>query len=359
MAKKSKMPKAPKLPRPKTKELKVILKGLLTVSLANRIASLSYALQWYDKALPYATQSKKKYIPVSTDPKNPTKEQQALNIAVKARKHGIGATIDEEKETAFLTSVRNYEKAFHKMKVPHVDKYMDLFKAKKDKLADKQSKMVLKFGNVLQMMQKVIGPTPKLVVADAQKPLQYDPSLTTLTYNRESMKALSTMYRRQGLLAVFVDQLEVLSRSAALVEDPQKKGTWMLYPEKQVEAMSRMLGQFITYAQSPDSPKRLVRKVYPEAPVDPNAPVQPKARRAFAGGHAGPKVGGAYIPGSARATIYERLADGKEWDLNQLLAGVAHSNPLRSLKKIRRDGPAHGWKVNITGNKVKMEKATP
>lgn len=356
MPKGTKAQKPPKPQRPSTKDLRGILKGLLTVSLNMRLASLSYALQWYDGALPYCMG--KKYITVSTNPKQLSKEQQALNIAVKARKHGIGCTLDEEKETAFLTAVRNYEKACYRLKPPHVDKYYDLFKNQKVQLESKQKKMESKFGSVISVLQNAIGNRLKLIVADAQKPVQYDPSLTSLSYNREAAKALAVKFRQEGILAVLVDQLELLTRYAAL--EPDGQGGWLYRPEKQVDVMGEVLRSFITFALSPASPKRLVRKA--PAPVAQGAPQTAStggAPKHTFGGAKGPKIGGVYVPGTCGAIFYERLQDGKEWDLNQLFAGVAHAHPIGPLKKMAKDGPAHGWTVVITGNKARLEKVTP
>ena len=351
-----KAPKPAKLPRPKTKDLRMMLKGLLTVSLGNRIATLSYAMQWYDGALPYMMQ--RKLIPVSTDPKTPTKEQIALNFAVKARKHGIGATIDEEKETAFLTAIRKYEVACHKIKPPHVDKFYNMFKNQKAKLEQKQSKMASKFGSVVTVLQKAIGNRVKVVVADAVKEFQYDPSLTTLSFNREAAKKMAIQLRTEGILPLVVDKLPILTRHAALQSDG--KGGWLFYPEKQVEVMNEVLRNFLSYAVTPEAPKRLVRQA--PAPAAQGAPqaasTTPRPKGTF-GGQKGPKIGGIYVPGTCGAIFYERLSDGKEWTLDNLFAGVAHAHPIGPLKKMAKDGPAHGWTVLINNNKAKLQQVTP
>jgi hypothetical protein len=362
MPKGNKMPKPQKLARPKTKDLRGILKGLLTVSLNNRIASLSYALQWYDGAIPYLWQ--RKYITISTDPKNPTKEQKALNTAVACRNRGINPTTpDHEKEVSFLTAVRHYEKACHKLKPPSVDKFYGLFKNKKDKLESKQNRMASKFGSVITTLQKAIGNRLKLTVADAAKPFQYDPGLTSLSYNRDAAKALALKFRQQGLLAVVVDQLDLMTRHAAL--QPDGKGGWEYYPEKQVEVIQDVLNNFITYAASADAPKRLVRRGHVPQPTNgaaqgatQAASTTPRPKGTF-GGNKGPKIGGVYVPGTCGAIFYERLQDGKEWTLTNLFDGVAHAHPIGPLKKMAKDGPPHGWTVKIGTDKAQLVKVQP
>jgi hypothetical protein len=80
------------------KDLRTVLKGLVTVSIQNRLSSLAYALQWYDGALPYLIQ-KGLITPALT---------KTLEVAVKCRKQGIGTNNDNEKETAFLMALRQY-----------------------------------------------------------------------------------------------------------------------------------------------------------------------------------------------------------------------------------------------------------
>ena len=355
---KQKMPKPPKPVRPKTSILRKIMKGLLTASLNNRLASLSYALQWYDSAIPYLLG--KQLIKMSADPKNPTKEQAALNTAVKCRKLGIGATIDHEKETAFLMALRNYGKACHALKPASVDTYYDMFKNQKVQLEAKQQKIEQKFGSVITLLQKAIGSRLKLQVADAVKPVQYDSALTSLSYNRDAAKALAIKFRQEGILSVLVDQMDLITRHAAL--KPDGAGGWVYDSAEQLNIVGQVLENFLKFAVSADAPKRLVRKA--PAPI-PAAQGASKAtstgstpKRTFAGAK-GPKIGGCYAQGSCGAIFYERLSDGKEWDFVQLFMGVAHAHPVGPLKKMAKDGPAFGWTVVINGTKARLEKVAP
>lgn len=350
-----KQPKPAKLPRPKTSELRKILKGVVTVSIHNRIASLSYALQWYRSALPYCLG--KKYITASSNPKTPTKEQASLELAVKCCNLGIKSSIDHEQETSFLMAVRNYEKAFHKMKPPCVDTYYDQFKNKRLALEVKQKRMEQKFSAVLTMLQKIIGTRLKLVVADAKKPIQYDPDLGSVCYNRDAIKAMALQLRQEGILAVFLDQLEFLTRAASLTSDGH--GNFLYDPAVQLAVVKQVLVEFLSFATSPDAPKYLVRKapalVQGAQGAPTGAPTTPKAPRTF-GGVKGPRVGGIYAPGSCGAIFYERLSDGAEWDMAKLFEGVAHAHPIGPLKKMTKDGPSFGWTVVINGTKVRLEK---
>lgn len=342
---KVKVPKPVKIPRPKTKGLRLILKGLMTVSQANRIASLAYALQWYDQALPYLVQKG------MLD----AKAKKMLELAVKCRKQGIGTTNDNEKETSFLTALRQYEKACPSMKPPSVDKFYDLFNAKKTHLEAKQQKLENKFGNIIQLLQKSIGDRVKLQVADAQKPFQYDPGLTSVSYNREAAKALAIKFRQEGILAVLLEQMPILAQHVAL--QPDGKGGWSYDPARHVEIVEQMLASFIKFANTADAPKKLVRGLKIKQPVQSGksilqrAQTKPSLKK-------GPRILGFLVPGTAIATVYERLMDEKEHDMAEVIAGLVTGDPVGRVKQLGRYGFQKGClALSINGQKVSIKHA--
>jgi hypothetical protein len=342
-----KVPKPAKIPRPKVRDLRMVLKGLMTVSVQNRIASLSYALQWYDQALPYLIQKNK----LSAD------ARKRLETAVKCRKQGMGTNQDQEKETAFLMAVRSYEKSCAALKPAPVDAVLTKFHARKDHLVKKQERMEQKFGTVTALLQKAIGDRVKLEVADAPKAMQYNPALTTLSYNREAAKQLSLKLRREGILSVFVDQLPELSRAGALESDGA--GGWLYDPEKHVKMMEEMLNGFLQFARTGEAPKRLFRHGQVN-PQNDSGPRPISAPRSFGRGSKGPKVGGRYVHGTAAAIIYERLQDEKEWSFVDLFAGLNHAHPIGPLKVLQRDGASAGtWLVSITNDTAQLRRTTP
>ncbi len=342
---KVKVPKPTKIARPKTKALRMIMKGLLTVSQANRIASLSYALQWYDQALPYLVQKGKL----------DANAKKKLELAVKMRKLGIGAGNDNEKEAAFLGALKQYEKSCPSMKPPAVEKFYDKYKTKKLHLEAKQQRLENKFGNVVQLLQKAIGNRVKLQVADAQKPFQYDPGLTSVSYNREAAKAMALQFRQEGLLAVFANQLPILAQHVAL--QPDGAGGWSYDPARHVSIVDEMLASFIQFAKTVDAPKRLVqnRVVVVKEPkvVVPGQPVAPRVPRASL---KGPRYLGFLVPGTAIATVYERLMDEKEHDIKDIVAGLTTSDPVGRVKQLGRYGVQKNvLDMNIAGNKVSIK----
>jgi hypothetical protein len=342
-------PKVAKIPRPKGKDLRMMLKGLLTVSQANRIASLSYALQWYDQALPYMVQKGKL----------DAKAKKLLEVAVKCRKQGIGTVNDNEKETSFLMALRQYERACVALKPSLVDKFYKQFELRKTKLEAKQQRLENKFGNVTDLLQKAIGNRIKLVVADAQKPFQYDPGLTSVSYNREAAKALALKYRQEGILPVLLDQLPLLAQHAALQQGTgEQAGTWQYDPARHVAIVEEMLASFIIFARSADAPKRLVqnrvvREPKVKAPVDPNAPPVQRAARVSA---KGPRYLGFLVPGTAIATVYERLMDEQEHDIKDVIAGLTTSDPVGRVKQLGRYGVEKAvLDLTINGQKVSIK----
>jgi hypothetical protein len=351
----AKPPKPPKMIRPKVKDLRMVLKGLLTVSIGDRLAALHYALQWYDGVVPYMFG--KKMIPMGTAIA-PTKEQKRIALAIKARKQAQGTKIDHEKETALLLAVKSYEIACAMMKPASVEKYYELYKLKKETLEKKQAKLELKFGLVFQLMQKVVGQRFKITVSDAQKARQYNPNLSTLNYNREAAKAFALQFRAEGFLPVFIGQLETFSRSASLYSDG--KGGFVYDTAKHLEAYNEMLAELVAFLKTGDAPRKLIRngvvpvpKPMGAAPAAAGTPA--RAPRVTS---KGPKVLGFLTPGTAIHKVYENLQDQQEHDMAQAIIGVLSGDPVGRVKQLQRYGVEKGTHtITINGSKVKLTLA--
>jgi len=318
------------------------LKGLITLSIQNRIAALAYALQWYDGALPYLIQ--KNLLPPDAKKK--------LEIAVKCRKQAQGTTNDDEKETSLLMSVRHYEKACAALKPVLVDKFYDLYKKKKDVLEKKQNRLTSKFGAVVGLLQKAIGDRLSLQVADAPKPVQYNPALTSLSYNREAVKEMTQQFRAEGILSVFISQLETLSMYAALKSDGA--GGWAMDPAEQVQVQQELLGSFLTFAKGADAPRKLVRNgvVKVQQPRQPGAPAAPRPPVSTKG----PRVLGFLVPGTAICTVYERMQDELEHNVGDITAGLTTADPVGRIKQLGRYGIQKDlMDVTITGNRAQLK----
>lgn len=352
-----KPPKPPKMVRPKVRDLRMVLKGLLTVSIGDRIGALHYALQWYDSVIPYLLQ--KKLLPLNTNPTAPpTKEQKRLAIAIKARKQAQGSANNFEKETALLLAVKSYETVCAALKPASVEKYYEQYKQKKDTLEKKQAKLELKFGQVFQLMQQVVGTRFKITVSDAQKPRQYDPKLTTLNYNREAAKAFALQFRAEGFLPVFIGQLETFSRSASLYSDG--KGGFVYNPAKHLEAYNQMLAELVSFLKTGAAPRKLVRNgVVPASKPMGAAPAAAGAApRAPRVSNKGPRVLGFLIPGTAIYKVYENLQDQKEHEMAEAIVNVSSGDPVGRVKQLQRYGNQRGnFKVEINGSKVKLTLA--
>lgn len=356
---KQKVPKQVKLARPKIKELRTLLKGLMTVSIQNRQASLSYILAWYDNAIPYLLQ--KKWL-VLGNTAAPSPQGKKLGTAVKCRKQAQGTTLDHEKESALLMAVRAYEKVCDRLRPPSVDKYYTKFKAREAGLTAKKDRMEQKFGGVVKLLQQAIGDRIKLEVADAQKMLQFNSSLTTLSYNREAAKELAIKFRSEGLLAIFVEQLPFLSRHAALerVVDVNGQESWEYDPDRDVEITHELLKGFVEFAKTATAPKKLVRNSMrvvrvPQTTVSSTQGTQiPRVPRASA---KGPRVAGFIVPGTAIALVYERLQDEQEHELTEVTAGLTTADPVGRVKQLGRYGAQKGlWTVAISNGKARLTR---
>lgn len=339
-AKPPKPPAPPKLARPKVKNLRMVYKGILSVSIGDRIAALHYGLQWYDGVVTYLLS--KKLIPLA--PANqPTPEQKRLALAVKARNQAAGTTIDFEKESALLLAIKSYEIACAAIKPIKVEKFYDLFNKKKAVLEAKQQRLEQKFGAIFGLMQKVVGSRFKITTIDAQKPMQYNPNLTTLNYNREASKALALQYKAEGFLPVFASQANVFARNASL--QPDGAGGFLYDAEKHNESLVALMVDLVAFLKTSDAPRKgqLIRNGVAPAPQAPKAPRVPGAPRAAAGPRGkGPRVLGFIIPGTAIHKAYENLADQQWHTMAAAIVGVNNADPAGRVKQLQRYGREKG-----------------
>jgi hypothetical protein len=249
MGRKPKLPKVEKLPRPLLSNLRKTLQGLVSVSIENRIAALSMALQWYTHAVPYLIQ-KERLTPAQI---------KSLVAAQRLKKLGLESADLNVREHAFIDSLRIFEQACTVIRPPKIDKFYEEFSVKQPALLAKQLRLQYNYGTVLNLLQQAIGNRLTLRVADARKPIQFDPHLRTISYNRPAAKKLTEKFHKDGLLAVFFDQLDEFTRGFTLAENGD--GSYREDSSLYKNAVHELLDSFVIFAKKNDAPNRLVKKL--------------------------------------------------------------------------------------------------
>lgn len=366
-----KQPKPPKIPRPKTKELRVVYRELVSANVAIRLNTLARALQWYDLALPYIiSRSKSKALDAQQ-----TKHH---DWALKCRKQALGTTFEGEKETAFRKAIGFYQKICVTLHPPDIEKFYKLFEAKRERLESKQERATDKFSNVLHVLQTWLQPKNakgepvKIVVADMEASRRYEIVTNQWLYNRATAKTLAKALHRRGVLPLLMQELPYLSRPYAteVVEEASTTGApmkkYVLNPVKQLEAYNAMLQNLLAAASTPQAPKRLVRRAF--APVEAaktadasQATQRPRVKRVFAGKAGAERVGGRYIVGSAMATIWSALKDGQWKQRAEVKALIPHVDSEDRIKKLFTDGQRSGaWTVEQSNDgRLRMILSNP
>jgi len=338
------IPKPPKPQRPQGKALRELYKGLVTLSTSNRINSLASALQWFDSAQVWML-SRNKGQPL--DPKI----VRAIEIAVKSRKVGISATMEGEKETAFLMSVRNYEKACSIVKPVSVDKYYTELEAKKQKLEQRQQVAANQYGNLLSELAVAGGGEVRMLVFDGPKTRQLVPSSFEIIYNREGAKQVVETIKRQGMLSAFVAELDMMSRCLAF--ESNGVGGFQVNAEKYIAAQSRLMKNFVKHYGTMPNANRLVRPgataehgliQQPQpASTQPKAPRQGAPQRTPIRRSSAPKVAGRYDAASTMALLYNKLRDGHLHKITDILQGVPAADPKGRLVNLGKDVKRFNW----------------
>lgn len=311
----------------------MLYKGLLTSAIAQRIQVLSQALQWYDGAIEYVVKNKK-VMPSG---------HKELTKGAKTRELGIRTNFLEERETAFRQTLRHYERFCIKLRPTHVDKFYSVYMAKRKKLAAKASRLDSKHEHLTRMIEDALpGSGLKIKVIDnAVKPRHYDGE-GTFSYSAEHADKMRRIFRREGLLALVVQEIQYIAR--AMATSPDGSGGFVHDPKKQNDAYVKLLMNFVKYCKSVEAPRRLIRRE--EAAPSSTS----KGKKSF-GRAKGPS---GYTPGSCIEFLYNRLSNGQPWTKKDLFKGAPSKgeDPLRRLKK---HGELNGeWEIKIAEDVIQM-----
>jgi hypothetical protein len=345
--------KAVKPAKPKTRELRTMLKGIVSALPAYRINAMAQAMQWYDAAQPYVLYKLKGKIDV--------KLAKALDIAAKCRNQGIGTTSEGEKETSFKMALTYYEKFYAILRPPTVNSFYETYEKRKVKLDSKHERIQDRFENILDLLTKACKPTAHdgqsliLVAGEIDTARKNDAMLRQLIYSKEKLQELKRDVRVRGLLPVILEEIPNFATSAGL---ENHEGKFMLNPAKKMQAYEVLMKNFVEFCQTPEAPKRLVKIVGPNGHqlADPKAPRAPRVPRAPGTGRA-LKIDGLYAEGSSRAVLYQTMLDGA-WRTKKELTKACGSGVGFNLKVLQMKGlRSKLYQIETDGDKVRLVKS--
>jgi len=344
----------PKIPRPKSKELRKLYKHLITTSVALRIETLKTVLQWYDQALPYV-ESK---VAVDVD------RARIKDKMLKARRLGISSTWEGEQETSFRTAIQLVEKYCKVLRPWPVEKVYAKYDLASKRLEIKQTRLEGKFGAFLSILRALkpetyLGEPLRIVISDSSSGKKFGHRTNEFLYSRDSAKQAHAILRQRGVLPLVVEELSALSRAAG--QEKNAEGHFILNPVKQNEAMVKMLRNFVAYCSNGNAPKRLVRTAYNSAESVPKphstGPADKQRIRSERNSNTafrrGPKLDGLFVEGSALGVVYSTLKDGL-WHEKSALQKLVSVNIQTRLRVIQERQAAGNYKVEFDGEKVRM-----
>jgi hypothetical protein len=150
--------------------------------------------------------------------------------------------------------------------------------------------------------------------------VQYDPHLRSISFNREAARKITEKYRKEGLLAAFLEQLDLFAQETALAPDGQ--GGFQYDPVRHIAAVKDLL--------------------IPRAPGQPRVPGVRRER----------VTGSRYVAGSAIGNAYAKLKDEQEHNLGDFsFAAIRHLRWHGNRDKT--------WKIFVDGKSVRLKHAFP
>lgn len=377
-----KPPKQAAPPRPAVRELKEIYKALYTTDIGQRLASLIKAFHWYELGLMYlafkyptdfvSAKDPKTQQPIIV-PRDPA-EAKSMDRAIKSRLLGLNTTYNAEKETAFRTALKLYEKVCAKLEPPGVDLYYAQLDSKAAQMQEKQARMEIKYGTITELLAKALKPVNAqgqpvtLQVGHVQDPYRMDPERSQLTLRRDVVKELRHQFRRQGLLAVVRTVLDPVSRICCMKPKLDEAGKQIGYEvtwKDMYETSKKLLDNLIAFGATDEAPKRMVRPAH-AAKAMVAGQAKPRVPRApgVGGLRQGPKLVDAFVIGSDIAKVFTQLADGQEHDMAALQKMITAQ--LRGRLRVIHDvgqrkqaAQGKGWSVEINGTKTRVVFSSP
>lgn len=353
-------PKPPKvrtvkqtLPRPKPAKLIESYRKLQTAQTTVRVAALEEALAWWDVAVPYYLTKG----PLSAA------QQKRFTVANKARALGVGASTDEERETAYKQTIQQLELIWGS--APKLAKHWSKFQAKKAVLEKREQQLTQRFQPILDGLNTAFQPLGlTFIVHKHDKPRQFD-GRNKIMLNSDLAKSLVNKQKAEGLLPVLFSEAHTALYAASIELTPE--GTPITKLDKLAKLVPVMLESILKYCNA--VPRNKVFRGYDEAagltadpatgkptPVrQPRQPRTPGTSPGPRGPRTGERIGGRYTPGSAMAVLFERLQDQKTHKLSEVLAGIPSGNPMDRFKWIVKHGQETGdWNVVANGQDVTM-----
>jgi len=344
-----KPPKRKKPQKPKVKELTDAYRQYVSGNIETRVTALAKALKWWDQAIEYFIFDK------------PLNAKQVKLYGLSNKTRTLGARVEStepERELALVRTIEMYQKIW--TSAPSFNSHKAKFESVRVRLEQKQKQVESRHRFVLESLNETFESMGvKFVVSKSDVARQFDGSGTILI-NPDLTKVLGNKARREGVLPVLFSEAFTVLKAAAI--ERNTSGDAVLNLERFAKLVPVMLGAILTHCGKVERAK--VFKLCPEtveAKVDTEVKSRDTSPRTGGGGSGpkrtrkGPKVGGRYMPGSAMAMVYERLADQKPHPLSQVLDGIPVSNPMDRLKWLQKHGvQTKDWTVEISGNTVQM-----
>lgn len=332
------------VPKPSTKDLKNILKGVIAADDTRRLQACVKALQWYDIAIPYVISKNKGRLS--------SENLKEFSSANKFREKGVTSKHLEEKEAAYKLAIRKYEHICSNLGPPSINKYYELYMGTKTKLEADELRLQDKFGHVLLTLSSALPTNLRIKVGKIEK-ARYFSGKDTFFYSKTHAQEMRVKLKREGILALAVQEIPYITRALSM-EDDGVGGGMVYSPKKHVDQMKDLLEKFLVWSKTEAAPKRLV-KVRSHSGVESEKKPR-KGNRGFAQKATAPKGTIEYFrKGSIVSNVAIKLSSGKEYQLKDILEKLG--NVIPSVKRLARHGKKYGgWTIDLTEKTVKMTK---
>lgn len=356
-----KPPKVVKVARPRVSELRKVYKSLITEDASQRVAALFTAIHWFDAVA--GDEEQTSYLRFKT--KNTFTPVQ-LALKEKFLSHWESARDAEKNEQKIqwlVMAIGSVEKLLLSVKVkcPPIGKFIEIAELRQERLDEEAKRLMEKYTKVLTILEFIQPRMPngrlvKMKVGAIKEPMIVDVEAETIVFSSATAREMYRLLRRKGLLPLFKEVSEPLSRIASYEIERNLNGTptgrKVVNKDLQFRTLYQLWDNFEKFAMTEDAPKRLVKKPRDYAPTRAHAPVGGFGKREVVAGH--------YAVGSTGANIVTLMLDyawHEKEEIEKLIPagdGKGFEGRIKSMK--RRGEKWQVFKVENKGTKFRLIK---
>jgi len=255
-------------PRPERRQLKAIMKLVITPMVEARVNALITVVKWYDAALDWIRDDDRKSFKLQT-----MQKQRILDSIDGIRDMSLNTNNIHQREELLKKLIGKFEEAvkgIYRIK-SLASTYTKLAKVKK-RLERQAERTQAKYSKVIDILQDALKPknaqgqTVQFKVGDMKdgegniKERSVSIDFRSFMYAKSYAQKMVTIFKQDGLLPLALKEIPWLARVGAHKPNEEEKGKFIIDIHKEISSIFEMMTNLVEYCRTnPKVGRRLVK----------------------------------------------------------------------------------------------------